>query len=105
LAKKKTFQTSSNTLHRRIFERVTEHATGSFIESHIDGVAQLSDDEVSNVGIVMEGSAADFLKPRHCGFYSVGQLDERHYALAFNKGVLELVTSKCRWTNCRPSKC
>jgi hypothetical protein len=52
----------------------------------VEAVEKLSDAETSNVGIVMEGSAADFLKPRHCGFYTVGQLDERHYALAFPKG-------------------
>jgi hypothetical protein len=53
------------------------------------GIERLNDPDVSNLGIVMEGSAADFIKPRHCGFYTVGQLDERHYALAFPKGDIQ----------------
>ena len=67
-----------------------EHPDDSFIESQLDGVERLEDPEVdtSNLGLIMEGSAADFLKARHCGFYTVGQLDERSYALAFPKGTI-----------------
>lgn len=81
-------KTSSDPLHRRVYERIMEHEDDSFINTQLEGVEKLDDPEadVSNVGLLMEGSAADFLKPRHCGFYSVGQLDERSYALAFPKG-------------------
>ncbi len=84
------FQTSTDSLHRRIYDRISENADESFINSQMEGVERLSDVDVTNVGIVMEGSTADFVKTRHCGFYTVGQLDERHYALAFPKGLKDI---------------
>ena len=67
-----------------------EHPDFSFINTQLEGIEKLDDmeAEASNVGLIMEGSTADFIKPRHCGFYTVGQLDERSYALAFPKGTL-----------------
>ena len=39
-----------------------------------------------NVGIVIEGQAANYFTSRHCNLYSVGSLTESFYSLAFPKG-------------------
>ena len=39
-----------------------------------------------NIGIVIEGQAANYFTSRHCNLYSVGSLTESFYSLAFPKG-------------------
>jgi hypothetical protein len=41
-----------------------------------------------NLGLVLESSYADFLVAQHCELSAVGQLGERHYAIAFPKGSI-----------------
>ncbi len=61
-------------------------------------VPNFSQSDGNKFGLVMESSNADFLKAPHCELYTVGQLETRHYALAFIKGSDYLLTLfKNRW--------
>lgn len=45
------------------------------------------DEAAANLGVVMEGSAADYVAARHCGLYTVGNIMNRHFAMGFAKGA------------------
>lgn len=36
----------------------------------------------------MESNAADYLTAQDCSLYTVGSLEDRHYAFGFPKGIL-----------------
>ena len=38
-----------------------------------------------DLGIVMEGTAAEYVAARNCHLYTVGNLNSRQFALAFSK--------------------
>lgn len=76
-------QKSNNTLHKRILARVQKF--GSYINSNAEGVEKALESN-GNFGVLMEGNAAEFAKLEHCELYTVGRLDDRHYALSFPKG-------------------
>ena len=46
---------------------------------------RLLDENDPHLGMLMEGSAADYFKATKCELYSVGNLGDRFYGLAFPK--------------------
>ncbi len=70
---------SKDPVHQEIFSRVKD-----FILSNKEAPAKVLAD--STLGVVMEGSAADYYVGKNCNLMSVGSLNDRSYALAFNSG-------------------
>lgn len=56
------------------------------IESYRAGVDKLVDGATEDYGLVMEGSSADYEKHRHCHLYTVGNFQDRMYAVGLPKG-------------------
>ncbi len=81
---------SSRPLHQRVLERISEYPESSLLSSLGEGVEILTGWEGTQnpFGVVMEGSAAEYLAARSCTLYHVGNLNERHHALAFPRGLL-----------------
>ena len=65
--------------------RINENSRQSFVSSNVEGMQRLLNENDSNLGMLMEGAAADFFKATKCELYSVGNLGDRFYGLAFPK--------------------
>ena len=50
-----------------------------------------------NLAIIMEGSTADYAVSENCDLAAVGNLNERNYALAFNRGKLPHIPTKFKF--------
>ncbi len=72
--------------HRSIYSRITESPERSLLVEMSEGVERLRAGE-PKLGIVMEGSTAQFVAAGSCGrIYSVGELTRRYFSFGFAKG-------------------
>ena len=75
-----TFQYSHNPLHRSIFDSMTDTSLTNYRRGR-ERVAE----RAGRFALVMESTAAEYLKSQDCGLYTVGHLEDRHYAFGFKK--------------------
>ena len=79
------FKVTIHTHLQNIFQRINQSPRDSLVRSNHEGIERLLEENDPNLGMLMEGRSADFIKTKICELYSVGNLGERFYGLAFRK--------------------
>ena len=78
------FQKSSNPAHRAIWGRISA-SPRSLVDNYVAGL-ELVEGAGGAAAMLMEETAAGYIAARECDKYTVGRLEDRHYAFAFRKG-------------------
>jgi len=78
-------KSSFNPLHQSLWNSISSDYSTSIIESYNAGMQRVNN-ENGSFSIVMESNAADYLTAQDCSLYTVGSLEDRHYAFGFPKG-------------------
>ena len=77
-------QKSSNPAHRAIWARISA-SPRSLVDNYVAGL-ELVEGAGGAAAMLMEETAARYVAARECDKYTVGHLEDRHYAFAFRKG-------------------
>jgi len=83
-----TFQllkNSHNPLHQALWDSISTDYSASIVPSYNTGMERVNSDNGSFC-MVMESTAAQYLTAQDCSLYTVGSLEDRHYAFGFAKG-------------------
>ena len=70
------------------------NSTSGFVSSYAEGVARLVQSDENDIGLIMESTAANFMKTKNCKLYTVGNLAERYYGLGVKRSGSSASTVK-----------
>jgi len=76
---------SHNPLHQALWQSVSDDSTINLIRGYNSGIERVNS-ENGTFGMVMESTVGDYLTAQDCSLYTVGSLEDRHYAFGFAKG-------------------
>jgi len=76
---------SHNPLHQALWESISGDQSSSLIGGYDLGMERVYRDK-GTFCMVMESTAAQYLTAQDCSLYTVGSLEDRHYAFGFPKG-------------------
>jgi len=74
---------SFNPLHQKIWEKISSDTSTSLVESYSKGFEMVMN---GSFGMVMESLPSKHFTSQDCSLFTVGNLEDRHYAFAFPKG-------------------
>jgi len=76
---------SANPLHKKLWDSISTNFSSSLLSGYDAGLQRVNI-ENGDFSMVMESTAAQYLTARDCSLYTVGSLEDRHYAFGFPEG-------------------
>jgi len=76
---------SYNPLHQALWQAISDDSSLYLVRGYDTGMEKVNSDN-GTFGMVMESTVAKYLTAQDCSLYTVGSLEDRHYAFGFAKG-------------------
>lgn len=76
-------ENSYNPVHKDIWSSIEQNPNNSLVRNYNEGYSRVMNER--GFGMLMEDTGAKYFMARHCDLYTVGELQDRHFAFGFQK--------------------